>query len=130
NHGPNDGAFVWPTTMGAYRDFRPVVTAVAALWPMPLPDDVPPDAERLAWMGLPAPPSAPRRADRVAQGASGWATARVGETVVFLRAGQYTSRPGHIDPLHLDVRIAGRPVVVDPGTYAYNAPSPWNNGLT
>ncbi len=129
NHGPNDGAFVWPTTLAPFRDFRPVVTAVAARWEMPLPADVSIDAERLAWMRLPPPPRAPRRSDGVHSGPSGWAVARVGETVAFLRAGRYTSRPGHIDPLHLDVRIGGHSVVVDPGTYAYNALIPWKNGL-
>jgi hypothetical protein len=31
--------------------------------------------------------------------------------------------------LQLDVRFGGTEVVSDAGTFAYNAPSPWNNGL-
>ncbi|HYH83633.1 MAG TPA: alginate lyase family protein [Longimicrobium sp.] len=129
NHGNNDGAFVHPVTLAPYRDFRPVLTAVCALWRHPLPMDVEADAETLAWLGADPPPRAPAMADGVRGGASGWAVARTGGTVVFLRAGAYSSRPGHIDPLHLDVRVDGREVVVDPGTFAYNAPPPWRNGL-
>lgn len=129
NHGANDGAFVHPITLAGYRDFRPVVTAVCALWRIPLPANIATDAEVLAWLGAEAPPVAPPTADGVFAGDSGWAAARIGDTAVFLRAGSYTSRPGHLDPLHLDVRFGGREVVVDAGTFAYNAPTPWRNGL-
>jgi hypothetical protein len=129
NHGPNDGAFAHPVTLAPYRDFRPVLTAACALWHHPLPADVAADAETLAWLGVEPPPRGPALPDGVRSGASGWAAARAGGTVAFLRAGRYASRPGHIDPLQLDVRIGGREVVVDAGTYAYNAPPPWRNGL-
>ena len=46
-----------------------------------------------------------------------------------MHAGKYRHRPSHLDLLHHDVRIDGREVVTDPGTFAYNAPTPWNNGL-
>lgn len=130
NHGANDGAFVHPVTTAGFRDFRPALTAACATWRIPLPDDVPADPEALAWLGLDAPPSAPARGDGVWSGTSGWAAARVGKARVFLRAGRYTSRPSHMDPLHLDVSFGGREVVVDAGTFAYNAPPPWKNGLT
>jgi asparagine synthase (glutamine-hydrolysing) len=129
NHGPNDGAFVHPITSGSYRDFRPVVTAVSALWDRPLPADLAPDRETLAWLGLESPPSGPARDDGLVVGDSGWAFVRSGEVELFLRAGSYESRPGHVDPLHIDVRIGGQEVVVDPGTFAYSAPAPWHNGL-
>jgi len=129
NHGANDGAFVHPVTLAEYRDFRPVLTAVCGTWGIPLPADVPADAEALAWLGLSYPPGGPAMVDGVRTGPSGWAAARVGDTRVFLRAGRYRSRPGHLDPLHLDVRVGGRELVVDPGTFSYNAPPPWRNGL-
>lgn len=130
NHGPNDGAFVHPITLAEYRDFRPVLTALCATFDWPLPANVQGDNEVLAWLGLPAPSKGAPLGDNIATGNSGWASARLGGTSVFLRAGRYRSRPGHIDPLQLDVRINGREVIVDPGTYAYNAAAPWNNGLT
>lgn len=128
NHGSNDGAFVHPVTLAGYRDFRPVLTAVCSTWGHPLPADVPVDEEVVAWLG-PRPPQGPPLEDGVHSGVSGWAVARADGAHVFIRAGRYTSRPGHLDPLHLDVRLDGREVVVDPGTYAYNAPGPWRNGL-
>lgn len=129
NHGANDGALVHPVTLAKYRDYRPVLTAVCAMWRIPLPADVVPDQEVLAWLGLDRPPVGEPLKDGVQTGPSGWAAIRSGSTSVFLRAGSYSSRPGHLDPLHLDVRIGGREVVVDPGTFAYNASPPWRNGL-
>jgi hypothetical protein len=49
---------------------------------------------------------------------------------VFLRAGGFRHRPSHMDLLHVSVAWDGREVVADAGTYAYNAPPPWANGLT
>lgn len=129
NHGANDGAFVHPITLAAYRDFRPVVTAVAATFDVAMPADVSVDREVLAWLGRRAPAATTARADGVRSGASGWAAARVGGTAVFLRAGRYRSRPSHLDPLHLDVRLDETPFVVDAGTFAYQSAAPWRNGL-
>lgn len=129
NHGANDGAFVHPITLSEYRDFRPVLTAVCATWNFPFPAGVAPDMEVLAWLGLDPPPTGPSLRDGVRTGSSGWAAVRLAWTSVFFRAGSYDSRPGHLDPLHLDVRLGGREIVVDPGTFAYNAPPPWRNGL-
>ena len=129
NHGANDGSFVLPITMAEYRDFRPVLSAVGATWGHPLPFGIRPDREVLAWLGLPEPERADEPSYGVWSGASGWAAARVGDVSVFLRAGHYKSRPGHLDSLHLDVCISGREIVVDPGTYSYNEPEPWRNGL-
>ncbi|HEY0777077.1 MAG TPA: heparinase II/III family protein [Gemmatirosa sp.] len=129
NHGANDGAFVHPITTAEYRDFRAILTAACATWNVPLPCDVAADAEVLAWLGLDAPVAAEPLDDGVRSGASGWAAARVGPTQLFVRAGAYTTRPSHVDPLHVDVRFGSEPVVVDAGTFAYNAAPPWRNGL-
>jgi hypothetical protein len=129
NHGASDGAFIHPVTLGGYRDFRPALTAACATFGMPLPADVAADGETLAWLGEAPPPAAPARGDGVWTGRSGWAVVRAGGVVAFMRAGGYTARPAHLDPLHLDVRVDGREVVVDPGTFAYNGPPPWRNGL-
>jgi hypothetical protein len=129
NHGANDGAFVHPITLARYRDFRPIVTAACASFDAPLPADVAADAEVLAWLGLPSPARVPALPGGVRTGSSGWAVARLGRTVAFLRAGRYRARPSHLDPLHLDLRIGGREVVIDPGSFAYQAPPPWRNAL-
>jgi hypothetical protein len=129
NYGPNDGSFVHPITLATYRDYRPAVTAACAALHIPLPANIPADRETLAWLGEPAPRKGTALGDGVWSGTSGWAAARRGEAAVFLRAGRYTSRPGDLDALQVDVRIAGQEVIVDPGTFSYNAPPPWRNGL-
>ena len=129
NYGANDGAFVHPITLAEFRDYRATVTAACASFGVPLPANVAPDREVLAWLGLAGVPRGEPIRDGVHSGVSGWAIARRGGTVAFLRAGKYTSRPGHLDALHTDVRIRGREVIVDAGTYSYNAPPPWRNGL-
>jgi hypothetical protein len=129
NHGQNDGSFVHPITLGAYRDFRPVLTAACAIFGFEYPRNVPLDEEVLAWLALPEPTRGEPLGDQVAHGESGWAAARVGSASTFLRAAHYTSRPSHIDPLHLDVRFGSREVIADPGTFAYNAAPPWRNAL-
>ncbi len=131
NHGPNDGALVHPIALEEYRDFRPVITAACASFGHPLQRDVPPNAEALAWLGIPAPERGEPLRDGVTSGRSGWAAARTGNGAasVFVRAGSYTSRPGQIDPLQIDVRFGSREVVTDAGTFSYNSPPPWRNAL-
>jgi hypothetical protein len=131
NHGPNDGAFVLPITLAPYRDFRPCLTVTAATFGFPLPSDIAVDHEALAWLSLESPERGPALENpRLAAGSSGWAGTTVGPAFAFLRAGAYRSRPGHMDPLHVDVRFGAEEVIVDPGTFAYSAPPPWNNPLS
>jgi Heparinase II/III-like protein/Heparinase II/III N-terminus len=130
NLGANDGARILPLTPTDYRDFRPLLTLAAVIRQLPLPADVPVNRHVVRWLGASPPAPGPARVDRVARGASGWAVVRFHGWSVFLRAGRYRHRPSHLDSLHLDVRCDGREIVTDAGTYAYNAPPPWNNGLT
>ena len=130
NHGPNDGAYVLPLSTRPYRDVRPALTAAAATFGASLPDNLEPNAETLAWLRVAAPASRPAaRAPWVRHGPSGWAVGATVEARVFVRAGAYRSRPGHIDPGHVDVWIGGRAAAIDAGTFRYAAPAPWNNGL-
>ena len=131
NHGANDGAYVLPLSTRPYRDFRPSLTAGAATFDAPLPDSVKPNAETLAWLRAEAPARRPAaRTPWVKTGPSGWAVAATSGVRVFARAGRYRSRPGHIDPGHIDVWIGGKAAAMDAGTFRYMAPAPWNNGLT
>ena len=130
NHGANDGGRIAPLSTAEYRDFRPILTEAALILGLPLPADVPADAEIVAWLGDVGPQVAPARRDGAWTGISGWACARIEGTQVFLRAGSYKHRPSHLDALHLDVAFGPAEAIVDPGTFAYNAQPPWNNGLT
>jgi hypothetical protein len=129
NHGANDGARVVPLSTADFRDFRPLLTLASLVRNRPLPTDIPPDSEVLNWLGRESPPPAPARRDGVEVGSSGWAVARVEGASLFIRAGRYSHRPSHIDPLHIDVRFEGMEVITDAGTFAYNAPAPWKNAL-
>lgn len=129
NHGPNDGAFVHPVTLADYRDYRPLLTALAGELGEPLTADIAPDREALAWLGLAAPPPGAVRRDGIRVGSSGWAVLRRGSGFVFLRAGSYRTRPGHFDPLHVDVRLGSDEVIVDAGTFRYGGPAPWRDVL-
>lgn len=46
-----------------------------------------------------------------------------------LRAGPLRHRPAHADQLHVDIWIDGTNVAIDPGSYRYTAPPPWQNAL-
>ncbi|HTE42653.1 MAG TPA: heparinase II/III family protein, partial [Steroidobacteraceae bacterium] len=129
NHGANDGARVLPLALSDYRDFRPLLTYASVLRGCPLPDDVPSNAEMHRWLGKQPCRSPDARRDGIETGASGWVVVRLRGWFVFLRAGVYRHRPSHLDALHIDVRHDDREIVTDAGTFAYNAPPPWKNGL-
>jgi hypothetical protein len=132
NHGPNDGAYMLPLTLGVFRDFRPTLMAVATAFHLPLVGTMQWDAEISAWLGeYNAPVNEPTALAPLVVGKSGWISARWHTQRVFARAGTYPqSRPGHIDPLHLDIWIDDKPVAIDAGTYRYNGPHSWQNALS
>lgn len=130
NVGANDGSQVLPLASAEYGDFRPVLTLAAVVLGLSLPAELRPDPEVLAWVGVDPPPAAPARTDGVLVGPdAGWVVARRAGVRLFLRAGEFRHRPSHMDLMHVCVACDGREVVVDAGTFAYNAPPPWRNGL-
>jgi hypothetical protein len=106
-----------------------VLTLAAIVLGWPMPADLDPDPDVVAWLDAADPPRAAARADGVQSGASGWAVARVGGASVFFRAGRLRHRPAHLDQLQVDIRFGRQEVIVDAGSFAYNRPEPWNNGL-
>jgi len=123
NLGHNDGSNPLPLAAAEYVDYCPVVQAatLAFLGRPALPpggwDEYP------AWLGLPEAAAlmtnrypAAGRIDRLDE----WAT---------LRARRYSTRPAHADQLHVDLWHDGRNVLLDAGSFAYNLPPPWDNGL-
>jgi asparagine synthase (glutamine-hydrolysing) len=128
NYGPSDSSSVHPVASTPTSDHRPLLTALSVTFGFSLPADLTADREAEAWLGRDAD-RGPPLGDFVRSGASGWAVVRQGDTDLFLRAGAYRNRPGHSDALQLCVRMAGRPILVDPGTYGYNAPEDWTHML-
>jgi hypothetical protein len=128
-HGADDGSWVLPLTSASRSDFRPALTHAAGALDAPLPTTLETDPETLAWLGARAVPVAAGENEGVTRG-DGWVVVRVGPWFVFLWAGELQARPSHLDALHMDVRWNGQPVVVDAGTFAYNAAPPWSTGLS
>jgi hypothetical protein len=130
NFGANDGSRVVPLSSAPYRDFRPLLTLGSLVLRRSTPVDIQQDPEVIAWIGEVSPTPGPARLDGVYRGeSSGWVLVRHQGVVAFLRAGRLRHRPSHLDLLHLNLSIKGRELIVDPGTFAYNAPPPWQNGL-
>ncbi len=118
NLGPNDGAYIFPLSVLPFEDYRPVLQAAARAFLGENP--FPPGRwdEMSAWFALP-PQSDVSHGGAEPSGKAG-----------YLRAVPLRSRPGHADQLHFDLHHAGRYLLLDAGTYLYNAPPPWDNALT
>ncbi len=123
NLGHNDGANPLPLAAAEYADYRPVIQAASLAFlgrPALRPgtwDEYP------AWLGLPE-----ARALMTNRYPSAWRIERLNEWA-SLRARRYASRPAHADQLHVDLWHQGCNILIDAGTYAYNAPHLWQNGL-
>lgn len=131
NFGPNDGARILPLSATEFEDYRPALQAAARLLDgRPL---FPPGIwdEPAVWLGIetgqslsPTPPPEPGDLPQ-----AGLYLLEGSGSQAVLRCANFTSRPGHSDQLHVDLRRAHRPVAIDAGTYLYNGASPWDNAL-
>jgi hypothetical protein len=121
NLGANDGAHVLRWSDAPYRDFRPTLQLASALfadlravegegsWNQPL-----------HWLGVGMPGRvAPVPQSRVAED-GGFAWLRRGTAVALLRFPRFRFRPSQADLLHVDLRVAGRNLLRDAGTFSYN----------
>jgi hypothetical protein len=132
NFGANDGALILPLSDGEFGDFRPALQAASrmldgeSLYP-PGPWD-----EACLWLGTSEVAKTdlqqPARLSSLPDAGLHLITA--GESRGLLRCAHFTSRPGHSDQLHFDLRVGRQPVAIDAGTYLYNAAPPWDNSLT
>ncbi len=127
NLGHNDGSNILPLSNADFNDYRPVLQAASrafracpALPPGPW-DDL------CLWLDIPIlsgnnpPPSSGSQLDQlILADDQDWAA---------LNAVQFHSRPAHADQLHVDIWHKGINIALDPGTFQYNAPPPWENAL-
>lgn len=131
NLGPNDGAWIFPLATCPFRDYRPTLNAAALAFLATSPFSAGLWDETAIWLGLgknsvplpPVPSECEVSEPHCLQSPDGnsWA---------YLRLARFSSRPGHADQLHLDLWWRGLNLAIDPGTYRYNAPEPWENALT
>ena len=126
NLGHNDGSQLLPLTELAYGDYRPLAQAAALAFlqrpclPAGLWDEL------STWLGLQNP-----QQERLHLPLESPAVRRIGNSFEWgsLRARRYHTRPAHADQLQVELWHGGVNLLLDAGTYAYNQPAPWENGL-
>ncbi len=132
NYGQNDGAFILPLSNCDFLDFRPVIQSAYYQCKGNRCYEPGPWDEDLLWLfgpsALSSLQSSPELEDLIADD-GGCYTIRSDEGLVFTRCTTFKERPSQADMLHVDLWWKGQNIALDPGTYSYNAPPPWNNSL-
>lgn len=133
NYGANDGALILPLSNCHYRDYRPIIQAARYLATSARTFADGPWDEDLFWLfgstAHAAPIEPPVRHDLKAR-ISGYYTLRGKDGFLYTRCPErYVDRPGHADALHVDVWWRGINIAQDAGSFSYNAPAPWDDGL-
>jgi Heparinase II/III-like protein/Heparinase II/III N-terminus len=128
NYGANDGSLIFPLAHGSYADFRPLLQLGAAILGRPVPLPGPWD-EAALWFGVKPPLVTEAPLAPAPSAETGYFRLGDENSWALIRAGRYTRRPFHADQLHVDLWWRGMNVARDAGTYLYNGPTPWNNGL-
>jgi len=130
NFGQNDGALILPLCNCEFRDFRPVLQAGRFLLDGIRRYREGPWDEDLFWLfgkEVLSTPIAPAPANEVRAELGGYYGVHSNDTFLFIRAPRFKHRPSQADLLHLDVWWKGLNIAIDPGTYSYNSPEPWDN---
>jgi len=128
NYGSDDGSLILPLAPGAYRDFRPLLQSGAAVLRSRALQSGPSDESAL-WFGVKPSTSEKPAPSPLPSAETGYFRLGDANSWVLVRAGHYTRRPFQADQLHVDLWCQGINLARDAGTYLYNGPSPWNNGL-
>ncbi len=156
NHGSNDGSYLFPLSACDYDDYRPLLRLGGCVLNRPTALADGPWDEAGIWFdssGISASEfgAAPgfcrqtANAERESVSCESFSCGSVRESEnnstgyhrigakrswALIRAGRYTRRPFQADQMHVDLWWHGLNVARDAGTYLYNGPVPWNNGLT
>ena len=125
NLGANDGAYIFPLANGDFRDFRPVVNAVSEAFLGEKPFDTGAWDEMGLWFNVQGSKLKEKEPSKLAT----CNLQPVTNTWAHLRVADGNLRLAHADQLHLDLWWRGENIALDPGTYLYNAESPWDNPL-
>jgi Heparinase II/III-like protein/Heparinase II/III N-terminus len=146
NHGSNDGTYILPLSACDYGDYRPLLRLGTCVLNRPTALSDGPWDEAALWFGAP-PGFCGQSADPERESVSGESFSggsvresatdsstgyhRIGtkKSWALVRAGHYTRRPFQADQLHVDLWWRGLNLARDAGTFLYNGPAPWNNGL-
>jgi hypothetical protein len=127
NYGSDDGSLILPLAHANYRDYRPLLQLGATVLNRPALQPGLWD-EAALWFGAKPVEEKSFEAPRPSTD-SGYFRLGDQNSWAMIRAGHYTRRPFQADQLHVDLWWQGINIARDAGTYLYNGPSPWNNGL-
>jgi len=128
NYGHNDGAYILPLTGQAFHDYRPVVQAASRFFG--LPDSYGTSDEMTLWFEFLAGKKSPsEQMIRPVVEIRSYRKLVEGSTTVYIFAPEYHHRPGQADLLHTEIWRDGLPLLLDAGTFQYNAEPPWDNAL-
>jgi hypothetical protein len=125
NLGANDSAYLFPLTHKPQNDYRPVLDAAGKAF---LNRDFYQKSElteMAEWFDL----DSEDPFDEEQTHAPDMLCVSSEHGRAFIHSAQYSDRPSHADQLHVDLWHLGENLALDPGTYQYNAPPPWNNAL-
>ncbi len=129
NHGHDDGSLLLALSGCDYADLRPTIQHLAFDTRRPTVPPGPWD-EPAAWFGLAAADPVRKVPDAMRVTSSGYITSVRGDWMLFSRVACHRDhRPGHADALHVDVWRGSENLALDPGTFAYSEPPPWDNRL-
>ena len=127
NLGHNDGSIILPFCPAPYNDYRPILQAASHVFlDEPALDPGPWDSLPI-WLGIPIEDKQKKTPYLLVNPSP----LRIGNTDAWasLRTARFTSRPAHADQLHVDLWYHGYNIALDAGTFQYNSPPPWDNGL-
>lgn len=130
--GSNDGALVSPLTNCDFTDYRPLLQAGYYLTHKKRLFENGAWDEALFWLfGSQSLQSDVEKISQTSQGfeKGGVYILRGRQTKAVIRCVNFQARPSHADQLHVDLWWRGKNIACDAGTYLYNAPGIWCNGL-
>ena len=131
-YGSNDGALVLPLNNCDFTDYRPVLQLGSYLTRGTRLFESGAWDEPLFWLyGSHALQST---VDALPQTGQGYTDGGVyilqdSQSKAMIRCTDFHARPSHADQLHVDVWWRGVNIACDAGTYLYNGPGIWRNGL-
>jgi len=126
NYGANDGALFFPITSCDYRDFRPQLNALHFLLTGKVLYDHGPWSEEAEWYSISSYALKKFPALFQKQGIQrfddgGYYLYRETDSLTFIRCGNHKNRPSQADNLHMDLWHKGENLLMDAGSYLYNA---------
>ena len=133
-YGSNDGALVLPLNNCDFTDYRPLLQLGVYLTKKEFLFEPGPWDEDIFWLCGSDPLYQQERVRVSGNTSSSFPHGGVHllentNSKAIIRCTDFHSRPSHADQLHVDLRIHGKNIACDAGTYLYSGEGIWRNGL-